>query len=112
MQWPREPEATRAIGLRRVGPTTRLEARREPRREICVPKGDFLMRRWIRLLALLTIVFAMAAACGTGEEADSDDGAARDEGKDVRVAWIYIGPRNDGGWAPAHDEGRQRVEEE
>jgi basic membrane protein A len=70
------------------------------------------MRRWIRLLALLTIVFAMAAACGTGEEADSDDGAARDEGKDVRVAWIYIGPRNDGGWTQAHDEGRQMVEEE
>ncbi len=27
-----------------------------------------------------------------------------------KVAWIYVGPHNDGGWSQAHDEGRQYVQ--
>ncbi len=27
-----------------------------------------------------------------------------------KVAWIYVGPHNDGGWSQAHDEGRLFVQ--
>ena len=74
------------------------------------------MKRWVRLLAFLTILLALtAAACGTGEGGDADGGSSADDsgGDDVvKAAWIYIGPRNDGGWTQAHDEGRLMVEEE
>jgi basic membrane protein A len=73
------------------------------------------MRRWVKLLAFVTILLALTAACGTGDEGGADDGSAGggEKGqKVVKAAWIYIGPRNDGGWTQAHDEGRQMVEEE
>ena len=27
-----------------------------------------------------------------------------------KVAWIYVGPHNDGGWSQAHDDGRLYVQ--
>jgi basic membrane protein A and related proteins len=72
------------------------------------------MKRWVKLLALGTILLTLAAACGTGEGGTSDDESTTGDGGEevVKAAWIYIGPRNDGGWTQAHDEGRMMVEEE
>ena len=37
-------------------------------------------------------------------------GSAKPEQAPLKVAWIYPGPHNDGGWAQAHDDGRLLVE--
>jgi len=36
--------------------------------------------------------------------------SAKPEQEPFKVAWIYPGPHNDGGWAQAHDDGRLYVE--
>ena len=36
--------------------------------------------------------------------------SAKPEQKALKVAWIYPGPHNDGGWAQSHDDGRLYVE--
>jgi len=40
----------------------------------------------------------------------SGAGAARPGAEPLKVAWIYPGPHNDGGWSQAHDAGRLMVE--
>ena len=52
-------------------------------------------------LVLALAVTALALAGG---------GAARSEQEPFKVAWIYPGPHNDGGWSQAHDKGRLDVE--
>jgi basic membrane protein A len=37
-------------------------------------------------------------------------GAASHSATPFKVAWIYVGPHNDGGWSQAHDDGRQYVQ--
>jgi len=88
-----------------------------------------------RLLTLFVLLFAMMftlAACSDepAEEATTDDAAeteetaveeveesgdkyqipAAEEGK-YNVAFVYVGPHDDGGWSQAHDVGRAYVEE-
>jgi basic membrane protein A len=45
------------------------------------------------------LVALVAATAGTAKRTDV-----------FKVAWIYVGPHNDGGWSQAHDEGRQYVQ--
>ncbi|MBA3433738.1 MAG: BMP family ABC transporter substrate-binding protein [Actinobacteria bacterium] len=52
-------------------------------------------------LVLVLAVSALALAGG---------GAATPEQEPFKVAWIYPGPHNDGGWAQSHDDGRLAVE--
>jgi basic membrane lipoprotein Med (substrate-binding protein (PBP1-ABC) superfamily) len=37
-------------------------------------------------------------------------GSARTHATPFKVAWIYVGPHNDGGWSQAHDAGRLAVQ--
>ena len=52
-------------------------------------------------LVLALAVTALALAGG---------GAAKSEQEPFKVAWIYPGPHNDGGWSQAHDKGRLVVQ--
>ena len=73
------------------------------------------MKRWMTLAALALAASLAVAACGTvGDQGASGGGGDGDGGGQdaVRAAWVYIGPRNDGGWTTAHDNGRLAVEEE
>ncbi|MGZ4315010.1 MAG: BMP family ABC transporter substrate-binding protein [Gaiellaceae bacterium] len=62
------------------------------------------MRRKTALAVLLAAVFALVwASVGSGST----------KGHKVtpyKVAWIYVGPHQDGGWSQAHDKGRLYVE--
>src|SRR3954449_12985241 len=54
-------------------------------------------------LAAIALVFAAAPWAGsTGE---------RHATAQLKAAWIYVGPHNDGGWSQAHDKGRQYVQQ-
>ncbi|MFN2489457.1 MAG: BMP family ABC transporter substrate-binding protein [Actinomycetota bacterium] len=71
------------------------------------------MKRWLKLTAATAVVALAAAACGTGSQEGSGDEGGTGGGDDVvKAAWVYVGPRNDGGWTTAHDQGRLAVEEE
>jgi basic membrane protein A len=48
-----------------------------------------------------SVIVALAAATA---------GSAGRSAAPFKVAWIYVGPHNDGGWSQAHDEGRQYVQ--
>jgi len=52
-------------------------------------------------LVLALAVTALALAGG---------GAARSKQEPFKVAFIYPGPHNDGGWSQAHDRGRLAIE--
>ena len=78
------------------------------------------------LLALLTILALIAAACGssateaateTGDDADAETDAGTDDGdsdaggdSDVRAAFVMVAPVGDAGWNFQHDLGRQGAE--
>src|SRR5438552_19098160 len=51
------------------------------------------------LLTIAAVVALVAATAGTAKRSDV-----------FKVAWIYVGPHNDGGWSQAHDAGRQYVQ--
>jgi basic membrane protein A and related proteins len=40
----------------------------------------------------------------------SGAGSAKSQASPFKVAWIYVGPHNDGGWSQAHDDGRLYVQ--
>jgi basic membrane protein A len=96
-------------------------------------------RLWI-LLSLTAVLALVLAACGGGaaepaaeepaaeeapaEEAPAEEAPAEEpaseEGKyqipavedgKYNVAFVYVGPRDDGGWTQAHDVGRQYVQD-
>ena len=70
------------------------------------------MKRWITLAAVAVAVCMTASACGTGTDQGASGGGGGADGQDVvKAAWVYVGPRNDGGWTTAHDKGRLAVEE-
>ena len=60
-------------------------------------RGKFILGGLVLALA----VTALALAGGS---------AARSEQEPFKVAFIYPGPHNDGGWSQAHEEGRLAVE--
>jgi basic membrane protein A and related proteins len=51
------------------------------------------------LLATAAVVALVAATAGSAKRSDV-----------FKVAWIYVGPHNDGGWSQAHDAGRLYVQ--
>ena len=72
------------------------------------------MKRYVKLASTFVAVALAASACGTGTQDDSPSGGGGGgDGDDVvKAAWVYVGPRDDGGWTTAHDNGRLAVEEE
>jgi basic membrane protein A len=71
------------------------------------------MKHWVGVVAIAIVASMAAAACGTGSNQTSSGGDGNGGGQDkVKAAWVYIGPRNDGGWTEAHDKGRLAVEKE
>ncbi|QTD46717.1 BMP family ABC transporter substrate-binding protein [Ottowia testudinis] len=67
------------------------------------------MIRGIRLAAGVLLALTAAAASAQGGANKSGGNAAT---VPLRVAFVYIGPPNDGGWNQAHDDGRKAVERE
>ena len=51
------------------------------------------------LLTVVAVVALVAATTGSAKRSDV-----------FKVAWIYVGPHNDGGWSQAHDAGRLYVQ--
>jgi len=63
-----------------------------------------MMRRKTALAVLLAAVFALVwASVGSGSTTGN-------KAKPYKVAWIYVGPHNDGGWSQAHNAGRLYVQ--
>ena len=63
---------------------------------------------------LLVLSFALTA-CGQTEEVETEEVGgfqipAPEEGK-YNVAFVYVGPHDDGGWSQAHDVGRMYVQD-
>src|SRR3954468_10739097 len=63
-----------------------------------------MRRRWT-LGALALAVAALALTV-------SGIGLAGHSATPYKVAWVYVGPHNDGGWSQAHDEGRLYVQKQ
>jgi len=63
------------------------------------------MRKRRVLAALVAAVGAVALLTATTVTATTGKKAAA-----FKVAWIYVGPHNDGGWSQAHDAGRLAVQ--
>src|SRR6201984_3382271 len=61
-----------------------------------------MKRRIVALVALVAAALAMLAVSATAGSAKSSSA--------FKVAWIYVGPHNDGGWSQAHDQGRLYVQ--
>jgi basic membrane protein A and related proteins len=64
-----------------------------------------MTRRKFALAAIMLVMVAVAAVLALG----ASSGKAKSSGA-FKVAWIYVGPHNDGGWSQAHEEGRQYVQ--
>jgi basic membrane protein A and related proteins len=65
-----------------------------------------MRKRRIGVVGGAAVVLAVMASLAVAT-AGSAGGAAT-----LKVAWIYPGPHNDGGWAQAHDKGRLLVEKQ
>src|SRR6478735_7725558 len=59
--------------------------------------------RRIAIAAVGAVIVAVALVV-------SGVGAAKQQASPFKVAWIYVGPHNDGGWSQAHDDGRLYVQ--
>jgi basic membrane protein A len=82
----------------------------------------FVNKRIWLLVAVLTVVALVMAACAppaaptaAPEETPEEEAGGYqipdiEEGK-FNVAFVYVGPHDDGGWSQAHDVGRQYVED-
>jgi basic membrane protein A and related proteins len=64
-----------------------------------------MRKRKHALAALVVAIAATAVALAAGVGAGSAKPSAA-----FKVAWIYVGPHNDGGWSQAHDAGRLYVQ--
>jgi len=62
------------------------------------------MRKRKTLLAGVVALLSMVAALGLASSVSAKQAGA------FKVAWIYPGPHNDGGWSQAHDAGRLYVQ--
>src|SRR3954464_2750772 len=60
-------------------------------------------------LALTLCLVAGALVFAAAPWAGSTGG--RHAAAQLKAAWIYVGPHNDGGWSQAHDKGRQYVQQ-
>lgn len=77
------------------------------------------VKQTFTLTVIAAFLLLVLVACGGGgsepEQLEGADGTsyqipAVQDGMH-NVAWVYIGPHNDGGWTQAHDLGRQYVQE-
>jgi basic membrane protein A and related proteins len=64
-----------------------------------------LTKRKLALAAILVVISAVALVLALG----TSPGAAKSNGA-FKVAFIYVGPHNDGGWSQAHEQGRLYVQ--
>ena len=64
-----------------------------------------MIRRKFALAAIGLVVVAAAAALALGVASGNAKSSSA-----YKVAWIYVGPHNDGGWSQAHDDGRLYVQ--
>jgi basic membrane protein A and related proteins len=64
-----------------------------------------LTKRKLALAAILVVISAAALVLALG----TSPGAAKSSGA-YKVAFIYVGPHNDGGWSQAHEQGRLYVQ--
>jgi simple sugar transport system substrate-binding protein len=64
-----------------------------------------LTKRKLALAAATLVIAAAAAVLALGTSPGSAKTTAA-----YKVAWIYVGPHNDGGWSQAHDVGRLAVQ--
>ena len=65
---------------------------------------------WLVISLMLIAAFAITACQPATEEIGGYQIPAIKEGK-YNVAFVYVGPHEDGGWSQAHDVGRVYVEE-
>lgn len=56
------------------------------------------------------IATALAVAAALAALVAASVGSAKPVAAPFKVAWIYVGPHNDGGWSQAHEAGRQYVQ--
>ena len=68
--------------------------------------------KFFRSISLLLIAVFVLSACQPAgpEKVGNFQIPAAQSGK-FNVAFVYIGPHNDGGWSQSHDEGRQYVQD-
>jgi basic membrane protein A and related proteins len=71
---------------------------------------DDMKRRRTGLTALALTVCAAAAALVFAGAPWAGSTARKHATAQLKAAWIYVGPHNDGGWSQAHDKGRQYVQ--
>jgi basic membrane protein A and related proteins len=64
-----------------------------------------MIRRKFSLAAITLVIVSTVVALALG----AATGTAKSSGA-YKVAWIYVGPHNDGGWSQAHDDGRLYVQ--
>lgn len=64
-----------------------------------------MTKRKLALAAATLVIAAAAAVLALGTSPGSAKTTAA-----YKVAWIYVGPHNDGGWSQAHDVGRLAVQ--
>jgi len=62
------------------------------------------------LLSILLVAAMLLTACGGGEEEVAGYQIPAVEKGKYNVAFVYVGPHDDGGWSQAHDVGREYVE--
>jgi basic membrane protein A and related proteins len=65
---------------------------------------------FMRILAVMLIMGFVLSACQPAVETVGDFQIPNIVKGKFNVAFVYIGPHNDGGWTQAHDEGRLYVE--
>lgn len=58
------------------------------------------------VVLLLIVLVGVFAGCAPKET------PAEEPEETIKVAFIYVGPKNDGGWSQAHDEGRLYLEQQ
>jgi basic membrane protein A and related proteins len=69
-----------------------------------------MKRRRTGLAALALTVCATAVALVFAAAPWAKPTAGKHATAQLKAAWIYVGPHNDGGWSQAHDKGRQYVQ--
>jgi basic membrane protein A and related proteins len=64
-----------------------------------VTKRKLAFAAAVLVIAAAVVALAVGTSAGTAKSSSA-----------FKVAWIYVGPHNDGGWSQAHDEGRLYVQ--
>ncbi len=65
------------------------------------------MKKRLSLVLALMLLVSLIAGCGGGAADNKSDAGAKDS---VKVGFIYVGPKDDGGWSEVHDIGRLEME--